>query len=67
MELMTGWLWMLEIEISDAFMSEWGFSWGDMLANTAGAAFFVFSNLIMMLLEEFNPKSAGTNPKHGKR
>lgn len=39
---LTGWLWMLQIEISDGFMAEWGFSWGDMLTNTLGSAFFVF-------------------------
>jgi Predicted periplasmic lipoprotein (DUF2279) len=48
---LTGWLWMLEIEASDAFMAEWGFSWGDMLANTAGSAFFI--------LQQFNYEALG--------
>lgn len=29
------------IEVQDGFSSEWGFSWGDLAANTAGAAAFV--------------------------
>lgn len=33
------------IEIQDGFSSEWGFSWGDMLANTLGAATFVAQQL----------------------
>ncbi len=53
---LTGWLWMLEIEISDAFMSEWGFSWGDMLANTAGSAFFVLQQFNYDALGGIQPK-----------
>jgi hypothetical protein len=53
---LTGWLWMLEIEVSDAFMAEWGFSWGDMLANTAGSAFYI--------LQQFNYEAlGGIHPK----
>jgi hypothetical protein len=33
------------IEIQDGFSSEWGFSWGDMTANTIGAATFVAQQL----------------------
>ncbi len=33
------------IEIQDGFSSEWGFSWGDMTANVAGAATFVAQEL----------------------
>lgn len=33
------------IEIQDGFSSEWGFSWGDMTANTIGAAAFVAQQL----------------------
>jgi hypothetical protein len=33
------------IEIQDGFSSEWGFSWGDMAANTLGAATFVAQQL----------------------
>ena len=53
---LTGWLWMLEIEISDAFMAEWGFSWGDMAANTAGSAFFVLQQFNYDLLGGIQPK-----------
>ena len=33
------------IEIQDGFSSEWGFSWGDMTANIAGAAAYVSQEL----------------------
>lgn len=33
------------IEIQDGFSSEWGFSWGDMAANVAGAAAYVAQEL----------------------
>jgi hypothetical protein len=33
------------IEIQDAYSAEWGFSWGDMAANFAGAATFVSQQL----------------------
>jgi hypothetical protein len=33
------------IEIQDGFSAEWGFSWGDMAANTVGAAAFVAQEL----------------------
>lgn len=53
---LTGWLWLLQIEISDGFMAEWGFSWGDMLANTLGSGFFV--------LQQFNYEAlGGIHPK----
>lgn len=53
---LTGWLWMLEIEISDAFMADWGFSWGDMAANTAGSAFFILQQFNYDLLGGIQPK-----------
>ena len=53
---LTGWAWMLEIELSDAFMSEWGFSWGDMLANTAGSAFYVLQQFNYDALGGIHPK-----------
>ena len=53
---LTGWLWMLEIEMSDAFMSDWGFSWGDMAANTAGSAFFILQQFNYDLLGGIQPK-----------
>lgn len=33
------------IEIQDGFSSEWGFSWGDMVANVGGAALYVAQEL----------------------
>lgn len=53
---LTGWLWMLEIELNDAFMAEWGFSWGDMLANTAGSTFYVLQQFNYDLLGGIHPK-----------
>ena len=53
---LTGWIWMLEIEVSDAFMAEWGFSWGDMLANTAGSAFFILQQFNYDALGGIQPK-----------
>jgi len=37
----TGLIYLTTIEILDAFSTEWGFSWGDMIANTTGAALFM--------------------------
>jgi hypothetical protein len=53
---LTGWLWTLQIEISDGFMEEWGFSWGDLLANTLGAGFFVLQQFNYDLLGGIHPK-----------
>lgn len=41
----SGWAFQSVIEIQDGFSKEWGFSWGDMLANTAGSAAFVAQRL----------------------
>ncbi|MGB5530804.1 MAG: DUF2279 domain-containing protein [Ignavibacteriaceae bacterium] len=53
---LSGWTWMLEIEVSDAFMAEWGFSWGDMLANTLGSAFYVLQQFNYDALGGIHPK-----------
>ena len=53
---LTGWLWMLQIEISDGFMKNWGFSWGDLLANTIGAGYFVLQQFNYELLGGITPK-----------
>lgn len=53
---LTGWLWMLQIEISDGFMADWGFSWGDLLTNTLGSAFFVLQQFNYDLLGGIHPK-----------
>jgi uncharacterized protein YfiM (DUF2279 family) len=37
-----GWIFLASIEMLDGFSPQWGFSSGDMFANTAGAAFAVF-------------------------
>jgi len=36
---------MLNIEILDGFSAEWGFSWGDLVANTAGCLLFAGQQL----------------------
>lgn len=41
----SAWAFQSIIEIQDAFSKEWGFSWGDMTANTIGAAAFVAQKL----------------------
>ena len=35
---LSGWLWMLQIELADSFFENWGFSWGDLIANSVGVA-----------------------------
>jgi hypothetical protein len=42
---LTGWLWMLQIEIADSFFDEWGFSWLDLTANTIGVSFSAMQQL----------------------
>jgi hypothetical protein len=42
---LSGWLWMLQIEIADGFFTEWGFSWGDLIANSAGSGFSLLQQL----------------------
>lgn len=42
----TGMAYQSIIEIQDGFSKEWGFSWGDMAANTLGAASFVSQQLL---------------------
>ena len=53
---LTGWLWMLQIEMSDGFMADWGYSWGDFLANTIGAGYFVLQQFNYELLGGIHPK-----------
>src|SRR6185369_2255358 len=36
----SGLAYMTAIEAMDGFSAGWGFSWGDMLANTSGSALF---------------------------
>lgn len=53
---LTGWLWMLQIEIMDGFFADWGFSWGDLLANTAGAGFSALNQLYPEVFGGLQPK-----------
>jgi uncharacterized protein YfiM (DUF2279 family) len=41
----TGSLFQTSIEILDGFSAEWGWSWGDILSNTAGSALFLGQEL----------------------
>ncbi len=53
---LTGWIWMLEIEISDGLFADWGFSWLDLSANTLGAGFFVLQQYYPEVLGGLHPK-----------
>lgn len=41
----VGWLYLAGVEYLDARSAAWGFSWGDMLANTLGSGTFVAQQL----------------------
>jgi len=53
---LTGFLWTLQIEISDGFMEEWGWSWGDFIFNTLGSGFFVLQQYFYDELGGIHPK-----------
>ncbi|HEY7751756.1 MAG TPA: DUF2279 domain-containing protein [Ignavibacteriaceae bacterium] len=53
---LTGWLFLLQIEIYDGFMKGWGFSWGDLLANTFGSGFYLLQQFNYDLLGGIHPK-----------
>jgi hypothetical protein len=42
---LSGFTYQSVIEVLDAYSSEWGFSWGDMTANAAGAALMIAQEL----------------------
>lgn len=42
----SGMVYQSIIEIQDAYSAEWGFSWGDVGANVAGAGLFVLQELV---------------------
>ena len=41
-----GFTFLTAVEVFDGFSEEWGFSWGDMVANTAGIGLFVGQELL---------------------
>ena len=43
---LAGWGFLTTVEIMDGFSEEWGASWGDLIANTGGAALFVSQQLL---------------------
>jgi len=53
---LTGWLWTLQIEFFDAHSPKWGWSWGDILANTIGSGFFVLQQFNYDLFGGITPK-----------
>lgn len=53
---LTGWLWMMQIEISDGFFLEWGYSWGDVLANSVGSGFYILQQTNYELFGGLHPK-----------
>ena len=42
----VGLAFMTAVEVFDGYSAEWGFSWGDMVANTTGTALYVSQELI---------------------
>lgn len=42
----SAFLFLTTIEVFDGFSKEWGFSWGDFVANTGGIGFFVGQELL---------------------
>ena len=40
-----GLFFLTSVEVFDGFSSDWGFSWGDIAANTAGSGFFIAQQL----------------------
>ena len=42
----VGFAFLTTVEVFDGFSEEWGFSWGDMLANTAGTGLFIGQELL---------------------
>ena len=53
---LTGWLWILQIEIADGFFEAWGFSWNDLIANTIGSGFSALQQLYPEELGGIQPK-----------
>lgn len=43
---LSGMAYQSIIELNDAYSAEWGFSWGDMIANATGAAAYVSQELL---------------------
>ena len=43
---LSGWGFMASVEFLDGLSAEWGASWGDIIANTSGAALFVSQQLL---------------------
>ncbi|MDB9983997.1 YfiM family protein [bacterium] len=41
-----GFMYLAGIEFLDGYSTQWGFSWADMAANTAGSAFFIGQQLL---------------------
>jgi hypothetical protein len=42
----TGWGYQATLEMFDAYSTDWGFSWSDMAANTAGSGIYIGQELI---------------------
>ncbi|MGD8305225.1 MAG: DUF2279 domain-containing protein [Ignavibacteria bacterium] len=53
---LTGWLWTLQIEFYDAHSPKWGWSWGDIIANTIGSGFFILQHFNYDLFGGIHPK-----------
>lgn len=53
---LTGWLWLLQIELADGFFKQWGFSWGDLIFNTIGSGFSAAQQLYPESFGGIQPK-----------
>jgi len=74
----TSFAFLTTVEVFDGFSQEWGFSWGDMAANTVGAGLFLgqqilFEKQVLQLkysyheteLRELRPNTLGQNNLQG--
>ena len=74
----TAYLFQTTVEIFDGFSSEWGFSWGDVIANTLGAGALISQQLIwdqqrivlkysfhLTEYAEYRPEVLGSNVMEG--
>lgn len=55
---LTGWLWLLQIELADGFFKQWGFSWGDLIFNTIGSGFSAAQQLYPESFGGIQPKAS---------
>ncbi|MES2798882.1 MAG: DUF2279 domain-containing protein [Bacteroidota bacterium] len=62
---LTGWGYQATLEVFDGFSTEWGFSWGDMTANTLGSGLYATQELIWKE-QRFLPKFSSFPSQYAK-